>query len=334
MLRLLALVIATTAPLGAQTDLRLPTANQHLFSDNPEQFYMHVDRMFEGKASKPWTGGCYGYVRNCRRIDEHRVIHTRFHEGIDIKPLKRDRYNRALDKVNSIAAGKVVYTNKISGHSNYGRYVVVEHRWENSSIYSLYAHLATVTCREGQKVEAGTELGVMGYSGRGLNRARSHLHLELNMMLSKRFGDWAKGMVNHHGQYNGINMTGCDVARFYLEHRKNPDIKFSDFIASTPVHFKVLAPGSEPPDFVMRHPWICQGNPEGAKSWEISFSATGLPVAFTPSTREVEQPIVTAIRPSDIPHQYLTRNLISGLHNRATLNTNGQKLVALLMDEF
>ena len=141
-------------------------------------------------------------------------------------------------------------------------------------------------------------------------------------------------MINYHGNYNGMNLTGTDVARFFLEHQANPELRFSEFVASTPVYFKVAAPSKGMPDFVTRYPWICHGDPEGAASWEISFSATGMPVAFTPSQRQVDAPIVTAIRPSKIPHRYLTRNLVSGQENHATLTSGGKKLVALLMDDF
>lgn len=335
MIRFLTLGLFACGSLHADIDLRLPTENDHLFTGQPEKFYMHVDRIFEGESSKPWQAGCYGYVRNLRRINENLVVATRLHEGIDIKPLRRDPANEPLDTIHSIAAGKVVHVNAAAGKSNYGRYVVVEHLWEQSKVYSLYSHLARVTCRVGQEVEAGAELGVMGYSGRGLNRERAHLHLELCLLMSTRFDDWARGMINHHGIYNGMNLTGCDVARFYLEHRKNPGIRFSEFVASTPVHFKVLVPGKGTPDFVKRHPWICHGDVAGARSWEISFSATGFPVAFEPRTEKVQTPYITSIRPSkDVPHQYLTRYLISGIDNRATLNSGGLKLISLLMGDF
>jgi hypothetical protein len=48
----------------------------------------------------------------------------------------------------------------------------------------------------------------------------------------------------------------------------------------------------------------------------------------------VDAPYVTAVRPSDIPHRYLTRNLITGQDNRASLTQSGKKLVALLMEDF
>jgi hypothetical protein len=336
MFRRLLPALALASSLHAGIDLRLPTENHHLFSDEPDRFYMYVDRTFEGVTSKPWEGGAYGYVRNAMRF-EGEVILTKFHEGIDIAPINRDKAGNPLDLITSIADGRVVHVSPISGRSNYGKYLVVEHQWENSAVYSLYAHLAEITCKPGDAVKTGSVLGRMGYTGAGINRTRAHLHLELAMLMSTRFDDWQKafgGGINHHGNFNGMNLTGCDVAGFFLAHKKNPEIRFSEFVAATPVHFKVTTPSKGTPDFVTRHPWILRGNPDGAASWEISFSATGQPVAYTPSQRRVDAPVVTAIRPSKIPHRYLTRSLITGQENHATLTPGGRALVALLMGDF
>lgn len=333
MLRICLAALALTGFLPAAIDLRLPTENHHLFSGKPDQFYMYVDRTFEGQATKPWEAGTFGFVRNAIRIED-KVVLTKFHEGIDISPVSRDHAGNPLDPVASISDGRVAHISPIAGRSNYGKYVVVEHSWENSSIYSLYAHLAEITCKPGDPVKAGTVLGRMGFTGAGVDRTRAHCHLELTMMMSQRFDDWSKGALNYQGNFNGMNLTGADAARFFLEHKNNPELRFSEFIASTPVHFKVTVPSKGTPDFVTRHSWICKGNPEGAVSWDISFSATGMPVAFTPGQRQVDAPIVTSIRPSTIPQRYLTRNLVSGQDNRATLTTGGKQLVALLMDDF
>ncbi len=336
MLRSFLLAVSASAMLHAGIDLRLPTENHHLFTGESERFYMYVDRTFEGETSKPWEGGAFGYVRNAMRF-QGEVLLTRFHEGIDIAPVNRDRAGNPLDLVSSIADGRVVHVSPISGRSNYGKYVVVEHAWENSLIYSLYAHLAEITCSPGDAVRSGSVLGRMGYTGAGLNRTRAHLHLELAMLMSRRFDDWQKafgGGINHHGAFNGMNLSGTDVARFFLEQRARPELTFSAFVATTPVHFKVAVPAKGTPDFVLRHPWILRGTPAGAVSWEISFSATGQPVAFTPSQRKVDAAIITAIRPSRIPHRYLTRNLVNGQENRASLSQSGKQLVALLTDDF
>ncbi len=317
-------------------DLRLPTENHHLLTGAPERFYMYVDRYFEGEASKPWEAGSYGFVRTAQRINGN-VLLTKFHEGIDIAPVKRDAAGNPLDIVSSIAAGRVVHTSPLAGRSNYGKYVVVEHTWENSPVLSLYAHLADVTCQPGDVVSAGTALGKMGFTGAGINRTRAHCHLELALLIHSRFDGWQKnfsGGTNYHGLYNGMNLAGADVARFFLEHKDNPQVRFSEFIARTPVYFKVTVPVRGPLELIERYPWMHQRPTEPATSWEISFSATGMPIAVEPSDREVTTAIVSAVRPSEAPHRYLTRDLINGEGNHATLSQSGLKLIALVTGDF
>lgn len=337
MIRIFALLFALVTALGAAPiDLRLPTENQHLFSGELDKFYMYVDRTFEGVTSQPWEAGSYGYVRTAMRVNNE-VVLTKFHEGIDISPVKRDKAGNPLDLVSSIAAGRVAYVSPIAGRSNYGKYVVVEHTWENSAVYSLYAHLAEITCKPGDPVAAGSVLGRMGYTGAGINRTRAHCHLELGMLMSTRYEDWHKatgGGINHHGLFNGMNITGADVARFFLEHKENPELQFSQFIAATPVYFKVTVASADTPDFAVRYPWIVKGSAEKTGFWEIGFSSTGLPVSFAPSQREVTAPTITSIRPSTIPHRFLTRGLVTGEGNRAELTAGGKNLINLLTNSF
>jgi len=336
MFRHLFLMLPLCGVLHAGIDLRLPTENHHLFSDEPEQFYMYVDRDFEGQKSKPWEGGTYGMVRNALRLGDQ-VIYTKFHEGIDISPVNRDKAGNPLDLVSSIADGRVVHTSPVSGNSNYGKYVVVEHTWENSSFYSLYAHLAEITCNPGDDVQAGSKLGRMGFTGVGINRERAHVHFEITMMMSRHYDEWHKGSVggpNIHGLYHGFNLTGFDPSRLFTEHQANPELRISDYIASIPVHFKVTVPAKGTLDFVTRYPWISHGSAEGAASWEISLSASGVPIAFTPTLRRVDTPVVSWIAPSTIPQRYLTHNLVTGQQENATLTASGKQLITLLTDDF
>lgn len=337
MTRIFALALLLIGSSAAMPlDLRLPTQNQHLFSGEFDRFYMYVDRTFEGKTTKPWEAGSYGFVRTAIRVNDQIVL-TKFHEGIDICPLKRDKAGNPLDLVSSIAAGRVVHVSLVAGRSNYGKYVVVEHPWENSAVYSLYAHLAEITCQPGDPVNAGSLLGRMGFTGAGIDRTRAHCHLELGLLMTRHYEAWHKkfgGGTNFHGIYNGMNITGAEVSRFFLDQKANPELRFSEFIANTPVYFKVTVPAHGTPDFVTRYPWINRGSAAEATSWEISFSATGFPVAFNASEREVSSPLVTSIRPSSIPHRYLTRGLITGSGNQATLSKSGEQLVSLITDNF
>jgi murein DD-endopeptidase MepM/ murein hydrolase activator NlpD len=317
--------------------LVLPTENDHLYSGQPDRFYMYVDRTFEGTVSKPWEGGSFGFVRTPIRVNGD-VVLTKFHEGIDIAPIKRDKAGNPLDLVMSISAGKVVHASHLAGRSNYGRYLVVEHDWEQSKVYSLYAHLAEITVQVGDAVRAGAVLGRMGYTGAGINQTRAHLHLELGVLMSLRFEDWHKqnfASQNHHGIFNGINLAGIDVASFFLAHRENPNLSFSEFVLSRQVQFKVLVPAKkDEPEFLVRHPWMRRPGDAGFKSWEIGFTGTGHVVSFTPSSKVVNQPTVSHIRPAEMNQTYLTRGLISGNGNEISLTRDGSRLVSLILDDF
>ena len=343
--RFLAPLLALAALAGAQPsdpsqpiDLRLPTENHHLFSSEPEKFYMYVDRNFEGQHTKPWEGGAFGFVRTPIRVNDE-VLLTKFHEGIDIAPVKRDAAGNPLDLVTAIADGTVIHVSPLAGRSNYGKYLVVEHQWEDSSVFSLYAHLSKITVNPGDPVKSGSVLGQMGFTGDGIDRTRSHVHLEIGFLMSRHFDDWLKhngGGTNYQGIFNGMNLAGVPAAEFFLAHKQRPDLSFSQYVASVPVYFKVSvpAPRSGQLDFVERYPWIVQGDPTGAVSWDIAFSATGHPIAFIPSSKPVVAPILSSIRPSEVPHRLLTRGLVIGEGNQASLSRNGKKLVALLTDDF
>ena len=112
-----------------------------------------------------------------------------------------------------VAGGTVVHASANPTHSNYGRYVVIEHQLADGPLYSLYAHLASVSCKEGDRVGTGNVIGKLGYSGVGLNKTRAHVHLELCLKLQDDFENWYSslklGTPNRHGAYNGLNLAGA-----------------------------------------------------------------------------------------------------------------------------
>src|ERR1700730_7089899 len=124
--------------LAQPVNIVLPTENHALLSGDNAAFYQYVKRDFEGVVSAPWEGGRYGFVRNPRRCGAT-VLNTRFHEGIDIRPLQRDVNGEPLDAIHAIAAGDVVYLNNVPSYSNYGRYIVIEHQFGSCPYFSLYA---------------------------------------------------------------------------------------------------------------------------------------------------------------------------------------------------
>src|SRR5438067_12093745 len=171
------------------SDLGLSTDNDSLFSGGGAAFYQYIERNYNGVKSTRWEGGQYGFVRDPTDTAGG-VVYTRFHEGIDIRPLHRDAHDEPLDEVRAIAGGKVVHTHLVRGYSNYGKYIVIEHHWDSSNYYSLYGHLSSIAVKPGDTVKRSQSIAIMGYTGTGLNRERAHLHLELNLMLSRQFDAW------------------------------------------------------------------------------------------------------------------------------------------------
>ena len=319
----------------ATVDLVLPTDNDALFSGDGPAFYQHVERNFKGVKSTPWEGGQYGFVRDPVETSAG-IVYTRFHEGIDIKPMRRDARGEPLDDVRAIADGKVVHANLVPGYSNYGKYIVVEHRWGNSNYYSLYGHLSSIAVQPGESVRRGQRIAVMGYTGTGLNQERAHLHLELDLMFSHQFEAWHdtffKNDPNHNGIYNGINLAGLDIARLYLALRKNPSVTIPEFLNGEETFYKVTLPKSSHFDLQKLYPWMLADRRRSEKSsWEISFARSGLPLKIEPSDKDVTQPELNYVKQSSIDYSYLTRDEISGRGGRPHLTEYGQRLMRLLI---
>lgn len=315
-------------------NLALPTANDALFRDGGAEFYQHIVRDYKGVQSTPWEGGQYGFVRNPAETAEG-LVYTRFHEGIDIRPMQRDARGEPVDPVRAIADGTVAYTNLVPRYSNYGKYVVVEHRWDGSTYYSVYGHLASVVVKAGTKVRRGEQLGVMGYTGEGLDQSRAHVHLELNLLLSRRFESWYdnffKNDPNHHGIYSGINLAGIDIARLYLALQKRPALTIPEFLTGEETFYKVTLPASRNFDLPQRYSWLLHGAPGSkSQSWEISFNRAGVPLKVEPGPQPVTSPTLSYVKKGRGDYSYLTRSVVRGSGANAQLTETGERLMRLL----
>jgi murein DD-endopeptidase MepM/ murein hydrolase activator NlpD len=348
----IALLLAFAVSPRAQThdllDLVLPSDNDGLFSGGGPTFYQYVERTYKGVKSTPWEGGQYGFVRDPIETPGGMVF-TRFHEGIDIRCVHRDEQDEPIDEVRAIADGKVVHTNPVPGFSNYGKYVVIEHQWDGCNYYSLYAHLSKIAVGPGQQVTRGQRIGTMGHTGNGIDRPRAHLHLELNLMLSHRFESWYdtyfKREPNRNGIYNGINLAGLDIARLYLQLRKNPALTIPEFLSSEETFFKVRFPRSKYFELPRMYPWMVAAsiavaraqafdtnasttNPE---SWDVSFTQAGLPIRIEPSEAKTNEPELVFVKESPIDYRYQTMNHIAGTGKNAHLTDTGRYLMRLLI---
>jgi hypothetical protein len=318
--------------LGQPVNIVLPTENHGLLTGDNAGFYQSVKRDFEGISSTPWEGGQYGFVRNPRRFGAT-VLDTRFHEGMDIRPLQRDTNGEPLDVIHAIAAGTVVYANIVPSYSNYGRYIVIEHQFGGCPYFSLYAHLSAVHVAIGDRVAQGDPIAVMGHTGEGIDRDRSHVHLELNLLVNGDFERWSnkyfRGDRNRHGNLNGQNLDGLDIGRLYLELAKNPQKTLPEFVQEETTWYRVLVPTSPRMDLLQRYPWLSEGQ-TAAKSWEISFNQAGIPLRFAARTETVGKPVLTWIKFSPYPYAVQTRGYIEGSGSNYRLSKDGERYLDLI----
>lgn len=325
---LLFLLVSANAT-AARPDLvyRLPTNNQEIFRNNPAGYYMYVDRTFEGETSHPWQGGTYGMVRNPFRAGDDSVMFSRFHEGIDVSPVHRDDNDEPLDEVRPIAPGKVVHVNALSHLSNYGRYVVVAHRIPEGIIYSLYAHLAEVVCEPGQQVGTGNKLGVLGYSGVGLNKRRAHLHLEVCLMIHSEYEKFAPE-DNKQGNYNGLNLIGFNAADLLHHCKDGEPLSLRRYFASLKEHYRVRVPRVGTMDLLRRHPFLYKGKRKSnPKSLDIAFTAEGLPIAIYPCAVSVKEPVVISCTPKPTLQQNCTVNRVKNSSKNPQLTVSGMRYI-------
>lgn len=321
------LLCSTLWNTQAATDLtyRFPTENDALLRDDGENFFMYCNRTFEGQHTKPWEAGQYGFVRNPYRNAQQQLMFSHLHEGIDIKPLNRDAQGEPTDVVHPVAPGRVVYT--ATGRSNYGRYVVVAHQIPEGVIYTLYAHLSSIQCVEGQYVGTGNALGVMGHTGAGLNRERAHCHVEIAFMINSAY-DKMTGEKNIHGNYHGFNLIGFDISGLLKHCSSGNTASISSYIATIPEHYRIRVPWNGSMDFINRYPFIYKGNKESnPRSLDMSFSAEGVPLAIYPSEEKVSKPTVISCKPMPTLQQNCTANRIKNSSKDAALTASGKRYI-------
>ncbi len=234
---------------------------------------------------QPTAGGdplsaCFGCVRSGG---------SRFHEGIDIAPVQRNRQGEPLDDVYAIFGGVVVHLSKSAGASSYGRYVVLEHSAASPGVYSLYAHLAEIDpgLQVGKAVGIGERLGRMGYTAGGYSipRQRAHLHLEIGFRLSDRFQSWYDrqgfGSRNEHGLWNGMNLVAFDSLDFYEQCRRQDLHGIAQYLQTLSPAVVVRVVTSRKPDLLRRAPELLDGAGK-ATGWDVTLTGWGLPLRFRP----------------------------------------------------
>jgi murein DD-endopeptidase MepM/ murein hydrolase activator NlpD len=317
--------------------LHLPTANTALFDDRPEQFFQHVNRYRNGRRLTPWQGGAYGFVRNPWEI-EGRTVYTRLHEGIDIQPVYRTSEGEPLDTVRTVSSGHVVYTNRETGQSNYGKYIVVEHLWDGSPFYSLYAHLSDIFVDTGDYVNAGDHLARMGYTGRGIDRRRAHVHVEIAMLLNERFQPWYdnhfKREPNYHNLFSGLNLRGMDVTTLLRQQREDPNLTIQEFVRDQELSYTITVPTNGGLNLLKRYPWLWEGpadlDSDTLSVVSIGFTRTGLPVRVTTADEAVERVKLSGVENTMIHRQCATNGILRKHRTECTVGRRGERYLELI----
>ncbi|MBN1403949.1 MAG: M23 family metallopeptidase [Opitutales bacterium] len=283
-----------------------------------------LSAMIQPTVSGELMSGTFGAVRNGG---------TRFHEGLDLKPvMKRTRKGEATDPIYAAFSGQVVHVSSVAGRSSYGRYVVLLHNSDGVEFYTLYAHLASVegALRKGQQVDAGTVIGVMGRSAAGYSipKDRAHLHFEIGLVLGGSFQPWYDRQKyttpNYHGNYNGMNLSGFDPLDFANAYREGRAASMAQYIRSLPTAY-VLRVNAEGVPAIVKHSPALLTAPipeEGAAAWDISFTWYGLPTSFTP-LRKAD--VGAMDKPGVIRIRAINRDIVASNRARNTVRIKNGK---------
>lgn len=271
----LSLLVVT--PLAAQRiEFSWPTPNRAWEQGRGIEAY--VQPTVSGLAES----GLFGCVRSNG---------LQFHEGLDIKALRRDRRGEPTDEITAAMDGVVRYVNQRPGDSSYGRYVIVEHPDLKPAVFTLYAHLARVEpgLRAGQRVRRGQTIALMGRSAGGyaIPKDRAHLHFEIGLRFTDDFQAWFNwrrfGSPNTHEVWNGMNLVGIDPLDFLNEWKRGRVDNFQQYFDRMQSIVRLRVVTGEVPDFIRRYPALLAAPLQGPiGGWEVKCNSTGLPFSWTP----------------------------------------------------
>ena len=122
-----------------------------------------------GNNTESYSGGKLAWPTSGGYISSH--IGTRWgrmHKGIDIA--RTDRSTKP--PIYAAEGGKVEVVKSGGG---YGNYIIINH---GNGLKTLYAHLDSVSVKQGQSVSRGQTIGIMGSTG---NSTGIHLHFEVHL---------------------------------------------------------------------------------------------------------------------------------------------------------
>lgn len=157
-----------------------------------------------------------GYNNSTWSWSEHKTGGSggrNYHLGLDLKGSNNNVY--------AAAAGKVVACSSSNSGAN-GRYVIIQHSINGKTVYSFYAHLASLNVSKNTTVSKGTRIGTAGGSGYGSNSYYgTHLHFAIVDTLWSGGGYWgyAYSFSGNSKTYDGVTYYN---PKYVVENKRLP----------------------------------------------------------------------------------------------------------------
>jgi murein DD-endopeptidase MepM/ murein hydrolase activator NlpD len=151
------------------------------------------------------------------------------HNGVDLWGPKAKIWNEAWHDGTVIAAGTSKLKNADGSLGGVGWYVDIRSKVNGEWYVARYAHMVekSLTVVKGEKVKAGTRLGIMGNTGASAGR---HLHFEICKGKIHRWTSDGKGFVDP------LKFVKTAIAKWELNAEVNLATPDTGEVAPAPVH--------------------------------------------------------------------------------------------------
>jgi murein DD-endopeptidase MepM/ murein hydrolase activator NlpD len=178
----------------------------------------------DGKFGKDWkVTSPFGWrIHPIEKYKKH-------HNGVDLWGPKAKIYNEAWHDGKVIAAGTSKLKNPDGSLGGVGYYVDLRVIIDGEAYVTRYAHMVegSLTVVKGEKVKAGTRLGIMGNTGASAGR---HLHFEICKGRVHRWTSDGKGFVDP------LKFVKTVIAKWELNAEVNLATPDTGEVAPAPVH--------------------------------------------------------------------------------------------------
>jgi len=178
----------------------------------------------DGKFKKDWkVTSPFGWrVHPIEKIKKH-------HNGVDLWGPKAKIWNEAWHDGRVIAAGTSKLKNADGSLGGVGWYVDIRSKINGKWYVTRYAHMVENSLRvvKGEKVKAGTKLGIMGNTGASAGR---HLHFEICQGKVHRWTLDGKGFVDP------LKFVRATIEQWELEQSITEATPETAPVAPAPIH--------------------------------------------------------------------------------------------------